>query len=178
MIDYESETQSGPNQDQLAVISGLAQQQLKLERDLAKLEQEMKDKAKALRKIQEQDLPDAMLAAGCKGYTLSTGEGITIKEDISASLSEGKKGPAIAWLKEHGFGDIVSDDVAVSFGKGKEDEARETVDLLKAHGLIPVLKTNVNTATLKSLIRELLEKGEEVDLELLGAYQWRKAIIK
>lgn len=178
-IDYEQEAQeSGPDQGQLAVISGLAKRQLALAAELAELEARVKAKALELRQVQEKDLPDAMLAAGCKGYTLATGEGITIKEDISASLAEGKKGPAVEWLRANGFGDIVTEDVTVAFGKGKEKDATKLVAALAEQNLIAVRKTNVNTATLKSLIRELKAEGQEVPMDLLGAYEWRKAVIK
>lgn len=177
-IDYESEAQQGPDQSQLAVISELALRQIQLTKELEELNQQVKAKTEALRKVQEKDLPDAMLAAGCKGYTLETGQGITIKEDISASLAEGKKGPAIDWLRQHGYGDIVSEDVTIAFGKGQEEGATSLVAELADKGLIAVRKTNVNTATLKSLIRELREKGEDVPMETLGAYEWKKAIIK
>lgn len=177
-IDYENEAQSGPDEGQLKLISDLAARQVRLTRQAAEQEAALKETQRQLRKVQEQDLPDAMTAAGCKAFTTAEGYGITIKEDISASLAEGKKAAAIDWLRENGYGDIVSDDVAVSFGKGKEEEALALVERLAEEGLIPVRKTNVNTATLKSLIRELLAQGEDVPLETLGAYQWKKAIIK
>lgn len=177
MIDYENEAQA-PDQNQLKVISELAARQVRLEMELAQLEADAKAKAKELRQVQETDLPDAMKAAGCKAYTTQDGRGITIKEDISASLSEGKKGPAIEWLRANGYGDIVSDDVTVAFGKGEEPAALALVEKLAEDGLLPVRKTNVNTATLKALIRELRAQGVDVPMETLGAYEWSKAIIK
>jgi len=166
------------NADQLKVISDLAAKQIDLETQVVQITASLKAATEALRRVQEIDLPDAMSAAGCKGFTTPNGRGITIKEDISASLSEGKREGAVAWLRENGFGDIVSEDVTLSFGKGHESEALEMVKELAGRGLIPQRKTNVNTATLKSLIRELMEEGLDVPLETLGAYQWKKAIIK
>lgn len=178
MIDYENEASAGPDANQLKLISELAARQVQLEAELAELEAKVKEKAKALRQVQEKDLPDAMTAAGCKAYTTVDGRSITIKEDISASLAEGKKGPAIEWLRANGYGDIVSEDVTVAFGKGQEEQAHALVEELTQKGLIAVRKANVNTATLKALIRELLAEGVDVPLETLGAYEWKKAIIK
>lgn len=175
---YEDAAPAAPDDSQLGTISALAMRQVDLENEIERIEKELANKKRDLRKVQEIDLPEAMAAAGCKSFTLPDGHGITIKEDISASLAEGKKAPAIAWLKEHGYGDIVSEDVMISFGKGQEAAAVQLVEELVGAGLFPKRTTNVNTATLKSLIRELLEKGQEVPLETLGAFQWRKAIIK
>ena len=179
MIDYENESvQQAPDETQLNVISQLAAKQVRLDIECQQLEANLKAKQKELRQVQEKDLPDAMAAAGCKAYTTQDGRGITIKEDISASLSEGKKGPAIEWLRSNGYGDIVSEDVTVAFGKGEEPAARALVEKLAEEGLLPVRKTNVNTATLKALIRELKAQGVDVPMETLGAYEWSKAIIK
>src|SRR5687768_6359494 len=88
----------GPDAKQLETISTLAAKQIALERLLDTANEDVKRISAALRKVQEQDLPDAMSAAGCKSFTMPDGRGITIKKDISASLAEGKKGPAIEWL--------------------------------------------------------------------------------
>lgn len=167
-----------PDDGQLSVISDLALRQRELERKCEKLEDDLKTSQKLLRQVQEIDLPDAMMAAGCRSFTTSDGYGITIKEDISASLSEAKRGAAVAWLRANGYGDIVSDDIMLSFGKGQEDQAKAVVVEFAERGLFPVRKTNVNTATLKALIREMMADGKEVPLDTLGAYQWKKAIIK
>jgi hypothetical protein len=176
-IDYEAEIDA-PDNAQLALISALAAKQVRLETEVAQAEFELKKKQKELRQVQEVDLPEAMKAAGCKAYTTSEGRGITIKEDIAASLAEGKKDAAIAWLRENGHGDIVKQDVIISFGKGQEAEANELVADLADDGYIPLQKTDVNTATLKALIRELRKRGDDVPMDLLGAYEWKKAIIK
>jgi hypothetical protein len=119
-----------------------------------------------------------MAEVGMSTFTLLDGRGVTIKEDISASLAGDKKDGAIAWLKEHGYSDLVSVDVEVGFGAGDEEKARALAQELIGKGIIPKLAQSVNTGTLKSLIRELLEQGAEVPLETLGAYRWRKAVIK
>ena len=176
-IDFEDETPQVED-SALSRISETAKRQVAAEQKVADLAAQLKTAERDLKKIQEQELPDLMLEVGMRSFTLDDGRGVTIKEDISASLAGDKKGPAIAWLKEHDFGDIISTDLEINYGKGDEEKARSLAQRLIAEGLIPKLTQNVNTATLKSLIRELMEKGQEVPLETLGAYQWRKTIIK
>jgi hypothetical protein len=163
---------------EITEISRLAELQLQLEREVQAQEDALKVTKEKLRGVQEKDLPEAMASAGMKEFKLLNGAKVSIKEDISASLSGEKKTAAIAWLTEHGYQDIVSCDVTVGFRKGEEERARTVARDLVDKGFVPKLDQNVNTATLKSLIRELMEQGIEVPLETLGAYQWKKAIVK
>lgn len=174
---YEDEPQIGPTADQLRAISDLTAKQLRLEDELAQAEEVVKKLKKDLDKVQMVDLPDAMAAAGCTAFVTGDGNGITIKKDISASVPEAKRAEVCAWLRAHDFGDLVSEDVTVSFGKGREADALELVSELAARNLIPVRKTAVNTASLKALIREQLAAGIDMPLDLLGAYEWKKAQI-
>jgi len=109
---------------------------------------------------------------------LSGGYEVTVKKGLSVSVAGEKKEPAIAWLAEHGFADIVTLDVLVAFGLGQTEEASSLSDVLVNAGLSPLIKRDVNTARLKALIAEQLEKGGEVDLDTLGAYEYRKSVIK
>jgi hypothetical protein len=171
MINYEEA--STPDATQLEQISVLAKKQQKLLQLVQQAENALATAQAALRQVQEIDLPDAMLAAGCKAFTLDSGDSIKVVEGISASLSAEKRVAACAWLRDHGYGDLVSDDVTLSFGKGQEDKARAL-----AVELIGRVVTNVNTGTLKALIREKMEEGVDMPLDTLGAYLWRKAEIK
>jgi hypothetical protein len=176
MINYEEA--STPDATQLEQISVLAKKQQKLLQLVQQAENALATAQAALRQVQEIDLPDAMLAAGCKAFTLDSGDSIKVVEGISASLSAEKRVAACAWLRDHGYGDLVSDDVTLSFGKGQEDKARALAVELIGRGLIPRVVTNVNTGTLKALIREKMEEGVDMPLDTLGAYLWRKAEIK
>lgn len=167
-----------PSDDQLKTISTLAQRQRELLKKLAEIEKVQKSLTADLRKIQEKDLPEAMEAANMKKFTLGDGSSIAIREGITASLSEERREAACQWLRENGYGDIVKEDIAVSFGKGEGEQAAAAAALLTAHGFSTARQTNVHTATLKALIREELSKGKEMPLELLGAYRWTKAEIK
>lgn len=173
---YENED-IGPSADQLKAISDLAARQIELEDEVAELEARLKEKKKDLDKVMMVDLPDAMAAAGCQAFVTSNGNGITVKKDISASVSEAKRAEVCAWLRANNFGDLVSEDVTVSFGKGREKDALELVEDLAARNLIPVRKTSVNTASLKALIREQMAAGVDMPLDLLGAHEWKKAQI-
>lgn len=167
-----------PSNNEVLEISLLARMQLDRQIKVAELEEELKEWQAALRQTQEVDLPNAMQQAGVSEIKLPTGEKVTIKDGITASVPKDRKAEVCQWLRLHGFGDIVSEDVSVSFGRGEEQQARETADRLRELGLQPALVTDVNTARLKALIAEQLGKGKEVPLEMFGAVQWTKAVIK
>lgn len=167
-----------PSNNEVKEIAALAERQLREQEIVETLELHLKQAQAALRQTQEIDLPNAMQQAGVSEIKLPTGEKITIKDGITASVPKDRKQEVCQWLRLHGFGDIVSEDVSVSFGRGEEKQARETADRLRELGLQPALVTDVNTARLKALISEQLAKGKEVPLEMFGAVQWTKAVIK
>lgn len=167
-----------PDAAQLKLIADLAAQQLRLEAQVAAKEKELALLQMMLRKVQETDLPDAMAAAGCRSFTLTSGQSISIEEGITASLTEAKRVVACQWLRANGFGDLVSENLILRFGRGEEAAATELATELVQRGMLPAMKTDVNTGTLKALIKEQLAAGVELPLDLLGAYQWKKAKIK
>lgn len=167
-----------PSNNEVKEIAALAELQLFRAKRVEELEENLKAWQAMLRQTQEVDLPNAMQQAGVSEIKLPTGEKITIKDGITASVPKDRKAEVCQWLRLHGFGDIVSEDVSVSFGRGEEAKARETSTILRNLGLQPALVTDVNTARLKALITEQLAKGKEVPLEMFGAQTWTKAVIK
>lgn len=167
-----------PSNNEVKEIAALAERQLLQQHAVESLENDLKYAQAALRQTQEVDLPNAMQQAGVSEIKLPTGEKITIKDGITASVPKDRKQEVCQWLRLHGFGDIVSMDIKLSFGRGEEKEADKVARRLADEGLHPECITDVNTARLKALISEQLAKGKEVPLEMFGAIQWTKAIIK
>ncbi len=167
-----------PSNAEITEIAALAERQLEQAYQVVLLEAQLKCAEADLRQTQEIDLPNAMAQAGVSEIKLPSGQKISIKDGITASVPKANKLEVCTWLREHGFGDIVSEDVTVSFGRGEEEQARDAANRLRALGLHPELTTDVNTARLKALITEQMEKGIEMPLELFGAQTWTKAVIK
>lgn len=103
---------------------------------------------------------------------------VAIKPIIHASIPADKKDAAFAWLRETGHDDIIKNDVILTFGKGQDNVAGALVDDLRQQGFDPQTKTHVHPMTLKAFIREQLEKGEAIDLDLFGAYVINAAEIR
>lgn len=103
---------------------------------------------------------------------------VALKPFVSASIPADRKDEAYQWLRDHGLDDIIKNDVVLSFGRG-EDETANTVMLdLEKKGLHPESKTHIHAMTLKAFVRERVENGQPIDLDLFGAYVAKTADIK
>jgi Asp-tRNA(Asn)/Glu-tRNA(Gln) amidotransferase C subunit len=169
-----------PSNAEVTEIAALARLQLDRQQKVEQLEQELKDWQASLRQVQEVDLPNAMQQAGVSEIKLPTGEKITIKDDVYASIPKDERyDQAMGWLRDHGFGDVIKNEVKVAFGKGEEDQAVALMKELNINGWKNYTNAvTVHSSTLKALIREQLAKGSDFPLELFGAMPVSKAVIK
>ncbi len=110
---------------------------------------------------------------------LDVGEvSVTLKPFVSASIPQDRKQEAYQWLRDHGLDDIIKNDVILSFGRGEDNEANKIMLDLENQGLHPEAKTHIHSSTLKAFVRERVENGQPIDLDLFGAFVARTANIK
>ena len=164
--------------EQIKTIAMLADEQLLLAEEIETYTELLKTKQAAYRKVAEVDLPAAMSAAGVREFKLQNGRGVSIETALFASIPKKNKKAAVQWLVDHGQGSIVNEDVIVRFEKGQQEKVQALVDLLFEKHMTPEVNENVNTGTVKSIIKELQSEGVEVPLELFGAYWKTEAKIK
>lgn len=162
----------------LRQIANLASRQRDLEQQVADAEHELKAVKESLRAVQEDLLPSAMAEAGVKSFELEDGSKITIKSDMTLSIPKEKKGEALRWLVDNGYGDLVKHEVSVGFGRGQEDDAQKLYDFATSIGYSASDTVDVNSTTLKAFVKEQLSQGVDMPLELFGAFPYTKAIIK
>lgn len=74
------------------------------------------------------------------------------------------------WLASVGYGSIVKREIKMAFGKEEDQRAAQLYDMVVEAGYSPTDKQSVHAMTLQSSIKEMLEKGIDVPMELLGAY--------
>lgn len=179
-IDFEKDSDQTPvTQEALSNITALAAAVVANEKTVAVIEEQLRDAKIDLRKVQESDLPEAMLACNMETFVTTDGLKVSVKETLYATIAAKNKSAAAKWLIENELGALVKEDVVVSFDGGKNDDVRKLVTLLYNNGVSNVRTTeSMNTASIKAAIKELLEQGKEVPLELFGAYFSRKAVVK
>ena len=164
--------------EQLSVIYKLAVEQLRLEKLIEEKEEELSQLTKDLYKVQQQALPQAIADAGLSEVKTANGDVITVKEDISVSVPKSKLKAIAEWLQKNNHGDIITGKVYVDLGHNSDDERQKAIEALVEAGLEPAEETNINTSTLKAILRDHLKKGEKIELSDFGGFAWSKAIIK
>jgi hypothetical protein len=70
-----------------------------------------------------------------------------------------------------GNGNIIFNDITVTFGRGEDNKAAAYADLARGSGFEPIQKIGVNPMTLKALVRERLESGQDVPADLFKPFE-------
>ena len=184
LAEMASDSEATPDKiDQLPdgkldIVSRLANEAATLERELADAEKLMKEKKSALHKITDEQLPEALEVMGLQKFTLVDGSEIAVKPIYAASIPKDRKEEAFQWLRDHEFGDLVKNNVTVTFGRGEDETAKEFVGLCGEQGFVPSQLEKVEPMTLKAWLRERVEAGDPVPLDLFGAFISQRATIK
>lgn len=150
-------------------------------RDVDSKIEEVEKSLKALKqdrqKLTTELIPGVMDQMGVERLDVD-GVTVTRKLIVSASISEEKREQAFGWLRENALDDIIKNDVVVSFGKGQDNYAKNAVAILREQGFDPDVKTHIHPQTLKAFVKERIEDGKPIDLDLFGAYVVNAAEIK
>ena len=163
---------------ELSVVSGLANKQLELALQVSELEANLKAKKEELRLTSEQELPDAMQAAGLTQITLCTGEKISINEFYKAHISKANQEKAYEWLVSNGHEGLIKNEVLLKFGREETEVVNQTVSALQSRGLSPEVRQSIHPSTLRAFIKEQFTSGNDIPTEPFGIYIGTKAIIK
>ena len=106
------------------------------------------------------------------------GSEISIKKIFSATIKADKKAEAYNWLRNNGYGDIVKNDITVTFGRGEENKAMAYATLAKGQGYEPSQKESVHPSTLKVVMEEFKSKGNEIPEELFWTFDGNQTKVK
>ena len=162
----------------LDAIARLANKAAELEAEVVEAERLLKQAQNAYREITDDQLPAALDAVGLEKFTMKDGSEISVKETYHASIPVNRRPEAYTWLRDHDFGDIVKNNVTVSFGRGEDKAAKDFVDLCDTKGYVPDQIEKVEPSTLRAWLRERVESGDPVPLDLFGAFIRQRATLK
>ena len=136
-------------------------QQLKdLEDEIANAEDSVKKLKEKANVISQFEIPQMMEEMNIKKLKLKDGETVEVSNFYSASIVD--QDAAFQWLRENGRGDIIKNDITVTFGRGEDNKAAQYAVLAKGQGFEPVQKVGVHPQTLKGVVRECNESGIEL----------------
>lgn len=184
--DFSGVANTAPREDHLQMLVEMVATLRELEAEVAAAEVALAAKTKRLNDFQLVALPEAMELAGVGEYVLAgpqaqalglAGVKLVVKDDLKASISEANRALAHKWLREHGHGGVVKAGWKIDLRAVDES----TIDLLKGamrvHDIVPEDVESVHPATLKSLVKELLEKGTTLPPSI-SVFQFKKAELK
>ena len=164
--------------NQLDSISKLANDAAALEEMISHTEDILKAHKENLKEITDDQLPEALETMGLEKFTLTDGAEISVKAFYGASIPKDRKSEAFQWLRDNDFGDLVKNNVTVTFGRGEDEIANDFMHLCGSKGFAPNQLEQVAPMTLKAWLRERVEAGDAVPLDLFGAFITQRATIK
>jgi len=188
MIDFEQDAidmAHAPDDSSMKAVADLCQRALTAGHEAELLENAAKEKREQERRLLEQEIPDAMQACGLASVTLADGKGVNIREFITATPRAENRAFVYGWLREHGLGDLIKNEVTAKFGAGDEAMAEAALTYLEGSGFDTVRKESVHPQTLQAQVRKWLTgaepypcKPEEFPEDKFGVWVGRRAEIK
>ena len=167
--------------DQTKNISSLANQVKKLkslEDEITQDEELLKKKKQNLNQISEEIIPTLLGEMGLSSLKLADGSSVDVKPNYRASISVANREKAYSWLRSNGLGDIIKNEITVSFGRNEDNRAAEYANLAKGQGYQPTQKMKVEPMTLKALVRERIEAGNDLPTDIFNVFVGNRTIIK
>ena len=161
----------------MKTLSSLVKDLDQLTIDINKKEEELKSLKLQKHLMSTEQIPTMMDEMGVQRLDVEN-LSVSLKPLINASIPPTRREEAYQWLRENDLDDIIKNDVIMSFGKGEDNMAGDIMYELEQRGMHPEKKTHIHSMTLKAFIRERVEKGLQIDLDLFGAFVARTADIK
>jgi hypothetical protein len=158
-----------PNDDTLSTITRLGRKLVELLDTKAQQTAQLETIDDAIRDIAEKRLPDLLEAVGLTELQLTSGQKIQTKVDYYASIPKGTASAAFLWLRSKNMGAIIKEVVTVS---PNQKEYLTSVS-------VPFeVVESVHPSTLKALVKEQIEAGNEFPRELFGVHVANKVVVK
>ena len=171
MIDYEQDrVESVTQTDAAKTLSDKVIELKNLEDEIENAEESLSKLKEKARYISQIEVPQMMEEMHITKLKLKDGESVEIKKIYGASISPEHLDKAFTWLRNNGLGDIIKNDVTVTFGRGEDNKAQQYAVLARGQGFEPVQKIGVHPQTLKAVVRERLEAGQEMPSDLFKTY--------
>ncbi len=144
----------------------------KKEDEVAELEDKLKAKKAEADDISSRVIPELLQEQGLQEIKLADGSKVSVKKEFRATLPKDdlRREAAYQWLRDQGLGDIIKNNVSVSFGKGEDNKANQMMDLAVANGFTPQQKSDVAWNTLTALYEERVKAGLDMPSDVFSLW--------
>ena len=145
-------------------VTTVAQECVKLkqkEDEIAAIEEQLKKKKAEADDISSRVIPELLAEQGLSEIKLADGSKVSVKKEYRCTLpkDEARRAQCYQWLRDQNLGDIIKNNVFVTFGKGEDDKAKSLIDLAVENGYEPNQKSDVAWNTLTALYEERVKAG-------------------
>jgi len=175
---FEADSPQQVNEiDNVNSLSTYVIQLQSLEDEVKIMEENLKKKKEAADKISEEVIPEIMEQMKLKTLKLQDGSAIEVKEIYGASIPVANREGAYKWLRDNDLGDLIKNEITVSFGRGEDNKANDYASLAEKNGYQPSQKMKVEPMTLKALYRERVESNQDLPSEHFNLFKGNKTKI-
>jgi hypothetical protein len=175
---FEADSPQQVNEiDNVRSLSTYVIQLQSLEDEVKIMEENLKRKKEAADKISEEVIPEIMEQMKLKTLKLQDGSAIEVKEIYGASIPVANREGAYKWLRDNDLGDLIKNEITVSFGRGEDNKANDYASLAEKNGYQPSQKMKVEPMTLKALYRERVENNQDLPSEHFNLFKGNKTKI-
>ena len=178
-IDFEKDQQKVMSKtENIQSLADQVERLQTLQREIEFAEDQLKQKKKNLEHVSGEVIPTMMSEMGLSHLKLMDGSSVDVKPNYSATITVANREAAFNWLRQNGLGDIIKNEISVSFGRNEDNKAADYAALATERGYQPTQKWKVEPMTLKALVRERIEAGKEMPTEIFNIFIGNKTTIK
>ena len=141
-----------------------------LENEIDALEKKLKNTKRELETLSGDIIPTMMTEMGLTQLKLIDGSSVDVKPYYAANISLKNREAAYNWLRSNGLGDIIKNEITVSFGRNEDNKAADYANLAKGQGYQPTQKLKVEPMTLKALVRERIENNKDMPMDIFNVF--------
>ena len=170
-IDFEKDqTEVLDRTENIKSLASQVKSLKELEDELKADEESLKNKKKEIERISGEVIPTMLSEMGLSSLKLADGSAVDVKPYYTANISIVNREAAYGWLRSNGLGDIIKNDITVSFGRNEDNKAAQYANLAKGQGFQPTQKLKVEPMTLKALVRERIEAGKTMPMDIFNVF--------
>jgi len=178
-IDFEKDqTEVLDRTENIKSLASQVKSLKELEDELKADEESLKNKKKEIERISGEVIPTMLSEMGLSSLKLADGSAVDVKPYYAANISLKNREAAYNWLRSNGLGDIIKNEITVSFGRDEDNKATTYVNLAKGQGYQPTQKLKVEPMTLKALVRERIENGKDMPTDIFNVFVGNRTTIK
>ena len=134
-IDFEQDQQQVIKKtDNIQSLADQVERLEDLQKRLELQEENMKNTKKELEHISGEVIPTMMSEMGLSHLKLMDGSSVDVKPNYSATITVANREAAFNWLRQNGLGDIIKNEISVSFGRNEDNKAADYAELAGVKG--------------------------------------------